>query len=209
VMMLGAYIVVFASEFAFTRERLGIFFPIISIEFVENSNEILKLINRNETEKFSRLLDISIFFLSIMSAYSLLVFDFFKFEFWLKKTFFYSLLLCFIILSIAEYFFWFHLTASNKQEMIYNFKIFSFLIILKWIFFFLSMAFLGFVIWLEGRFYLLKLAGFFYISAFVVFLFHFKIQQLIDLGLILIGLGFVGNWLYFAVRMIQLKGVKK
>lgn len=208
--MLGAYIVVFTAEFTFTREKLGIFFPLISIEFVENSNEILKLINRNEAEKFSRLLDISIFFLSLISAYCLLVFDFFKFEFYrLKKTLFYSLLLCFIVISIAEYFFWFHLTASNKQEMIYNFKTFSFLVILKWIFFFLSMAFLGFVIWLEGRFYLLKLAGFFYISAFVVFLVHFKIQQLIDLSLILIGLGFVGNWLYFAVRMIQLKGVKK
>lgn len=210
IIFLGLYLLLSLRQSFYSSEKVGFFFPIISIEFTSNSNHFLKEINRNQALGFAHLLDISVFLLFVFCSYVLLIFDFFRTEkFHLKKFIFYILLLVFVMLSLFEYFFLFHLLNSNKQEMICEFRTFSLIIQLKWIVFFLNMAVLGIVVWLEAHLYLLKLTAFFYVASFFVFLFHFKFQQLIDLSLILISLGLVGNWLYFNFRIIQLKGIKK
>lgn len=206
----GGYILFTSQKLFYSAEKSGIFYPLIYIELANNFSEILQFINANQSEEFLRLLDIAVFLLFTTSAFILLVQDFFKNKEFhrIQKFILYFFLLVFISLAIAEYFFWFHLFTSNKQELLFQFKTFSFIVFLKWITFFFIAAFLGILIWLEGRLYFLKLVGFFYVSGFFVFLFHFKFTRLIDLGLILVLLGFLGNWFYFIMKMLQYKEIK-
>lgn len=206
----GGYILSTSQKLFANTEKAGIFYPLISIELVNDSNEILQIIKQTSPNEFSHLLDVAIFFLFTLSAFTLLVQEFFKNdEFYkIQKFIFYCLLLIFILFVLGEYSFWFYLFTSNKQEMLFELKTFSLIVFFKWIAFFCIATFLGLLIWLEGRLYLLKLVSFFYISGFFVFLFHFKFTRLIDLGLMLVSLGILGNWFYFIIKIFQYKETK-
>ncbi len=211
IILQGVYFVITSQKLFSTPEKSGLFYPVVSFEFSNNYDEILQVFNTKQPNKFLYLLDLSIFFLFTTSAYIILLQEFFQIkEFYrVQKFLFYIFLLIFVALALVEYFFLFYMATSNTKELLFELRKFSFIILFKWIAFFIVIFLLGIVVWSEGRLYLLKLIGFFYVSSLFVFLFHFKFTRLIDLSLILVSLGFLGNLFYFIFKLIQFKQIQR